>query len=52
MGRCQGRYCQLAGAELIAAASGIAPGAVGRLRAQPPVRPAPISALCLRPEEI
>jgi NADPH-dependent 2,4-dienoyl-CoA reductase/sulfur reductase-like enzyme len=52
MGRCQGRYCQLAGAELIAAASGIAPGAVGRLRAQPPVRPAPISALCPRPEEI
>lgn len=51
MGRCQGRYCQLAGAELIAAAAGIAPGAAGRLRAQPPVRPAPISALSRSPKE-
>jgi NADPH-dependent 2,4-dienoyl-CoA reductase/sulfur reductase-like enzyme len=45
MGRCQGRYCQLAGAELIAAASGCTAATVGRLRAQPPVRPAPIAAL-------
>ncbi|WP_299665551.1 FAD/NAD(P)-binding oxidoreductase [uncultured Ruegeria sp.] len=42
MGRCQGRYCQLAGAEVIAAASGRAVDQVGRLRAQPPVRPVPI----------
>ncbi|RNF34377.1 NAD(P)/FAD-dependent oxidoreductase [Paracoccus methylarcula] len=46
MGRCQGRYCQRAGAELIAARAGIAPAQAGRLRAQPPVRPVPVSALC------
>lgn len=44
MGRCQGRYCQLSGAEIIAAAAGSAPRDVGRLRAQPPARPAPIGA--------
>lgn len=46
MGRCQGRYCQRAGTELIAARTGIAPAQAGRLRAQPPVRPVPTSALC------
>ncbi|HYF86577.1 FAD/NAD(P)-binding oxidoreductase [Azospirillum sp.] len=46
MGRCQGRYCQLAAADLIAATGGLAhAGEVGRLRAQAPVRPAPIRAL-------
>uniref|UniRef100_UPI0018EF2DBD (2Fe-2S)-binding protein n=1 Tax=Paracoccus binzhouensis TaxID=2796149 RepID=UPI0018EF2DBD len=45
MGRCQGRYCQLAAAELIARHAGIAPQAVGRLRGQPPVRPVPVAAL-------
>ncbi len=45
MGRCQGRYCQLAGAEIIAAQSGLNPRDVGRLRAQAPVRPAPIGNL-------
>ncbi|MCT4372676.1 NAD(P)/FAD-dependent oxidoreductase [Yangia mangrovi] len=44
MGRCQGRYCQLSGAEIIAAAAGLAPRDVGRLRAQPPARPASIGA--------
>lgn len=49
MGRCQGRYCQLAAADLIAATGGLAhAGDVGRLRAQAPVRPTPIRAL---PEE-
>lgn len=43
MGRCQGRYCQLAAAEVIVAASGLAQvGEAGRLRAQAPIRPAPI----------
>lgn len=42
MGRCQGRYCQLAGAELIAAKAGISVCDAGRLREQAPVRPAPI----------
>jgi NADPH-dependent 2,4-dienoyl-CoA reductase/sulfur reductase-like enzyme len=46
MGRCQGRYCQLAAADLIAATGGLAhAGEVGRLRAQAPVRPTPIRAL-------
>lgn len=45
MGRCQGRFCQLAGAEIIAAQAGIEPQDVGRLRAQAPVRPVTISAL-------
>lgn len=45
MGRCQGRYCQLAGAEIIAAQSGLHPREVGRMRAQSPVRPVPIDAL-------
>jgi NADPH-dependent 2,4-dienoyl-CoA reductase/sulfur reductase-like enzyme len=44
MGRCQGRYCQLAAVELIAARTGCPPGAVGRFRGQAPVRPAPIGA--------
>ncbi len=45
MGRCQGRYCELAGAAVIAAASGCAARDVGRLRPQAPVRPAPIGVL-------
>lgn len=44
MGRCQGRYCQLAGAEIVAACSGLKTSQVGRLRAQAPARPAPIGA--------
>lgn len=44
MGRCQGRYCQLAGAELIAARAGISVCEAGRLREQAPVRPVPIGA--------
>ncbi|WP_080867656.1 NAD(P)/FAD-dependent oxidoreductase [Agrobacterium tumefaciens] len=42
MGRCQGRFCQLAGAELIAGKADIAVCAAGRLREQAPVRPLPI----------
>ncbi|MGX5831045.1 FAD-dependent oxidoreductase [Mesorhizobium sp. 43Arga] len=44
MGRCQGRYCQLAAVELVAAQAGCAPDVVGRFRGQAPVRPAPIGA--------
>ncbi|WP_192247208.1 FAD/NAD(P)-dependent oxidoreductase [Mesorhizobium silamurunense] len=44
MGRCQGRYCQLAAVELVAAQGGCTPDAVGRFRGQAPVRPAPIGA--------
>ncbi|MXN18585.1 NAD(P)-binding protein [Pseudooceanicola sp. GBMRC 2024] len=51
MGRCQGRYCQLAGAEIIAADQGLAVPRAGRLRAQPPARPAPIGAWLSTPPE-
>lgn len=44
MGRCQGRYCQLAATELIAAKAGCHPREAGRLRTQPPVRPSPVAA--------
>ena len=39
MGRCQGRYCAHAGAEVIAAAAGVAVESVGRQRGQAPVKP-------------
>ncbi|MDO9711598.1 FAD/NAD(P)-dependent oxidoreductase [Paracraurococcus lichenis] len=42
MGRCQGRVCGPAGAELLAAALGCTVEEVGRLRGQPPVKPIPI----------
>ena len=44
MGRCQGRFCGLAGAEIVAAARGVGVEQVGRLRGQAPVRPLPIAA--------
>lgn len=39
MGRCQGRYCGNAGAEVIAHAAGVPVEQVGRLRGQAPVKP-------------
>jgi NADPH-dependent 2,4-dienoyl-CoA reductase/sulfur reductase-like enzyme len=39
MGRCQGRYCGNAGAEVIAHAAGVPVELVGRLRGQAPVKP-------------
>ena len=39
MGRCQGRYCGHAGAEVIAHAAGVPLEQVGRLRGQAPVKP-------------
>lgn len=39
MGRCQGRYCAHAGAEVIAAVLGCPVAEVGRLRTQAPVKP-------------
>jgi bacterioferritin-associated ferredoxin len=44
MGRCQGRYCQLAAAEIIAESAAIDPAEAGRLRDQAPVRPLPVAA--------
>ncbi|WP_210251257.1 FAD/NAD(P)-binding oxidoreductase [Bosea sp. F3-2] len=46
MGRCQGRYCELAAAEIVAGSAGHdCARAAGRLRGQAPVRPAPIASL-------
>jgi len=42
MGRCQGRFCGLAAAELTAHELNIPLEAVGRLRGQPPVKPLPL----------
>lgn len=43
MGRCQGRYCGHAAAEIVAAAVGAPLEAIGRLRGQAPVKPLAIS---------
>ncbi|WP_316195603.1 FAD/NAD(P)-binding oxidoreductase [Bradyrhizobium sp. SZCCHNRI3052] len=43
MGRCQGRMCGAAAAELLAAQTRRDIGAVGRLRAQAPIKPIPVA---------
>jgi NADPH-dependent 2,4-dienoyl-CoA reductase/sulfur reductase-like enzyme len=43
MGRCQGRYCGHAAAEVIAHAANVPLEQVGRLRGQAPVKPLPIA---------
>ncbi len=45
MGRCQGRLCGPAAAEVMAAHLGVSIDSVGRLRGQAPVKPLPVSAL-------
>ena len=42
MGRCQGRLCGLAAAELLSAMTGRDLASIGRLRGQPPVKPLPM----------
>lgn len=44
MGRCQGRFCGSAAAEIMAEARGEALEAVGRLRGQAPVKPIPMTS--------
>lgn len=44
MGRCQGRYCGHAAAEVVSDAAGVPIEQVGRLRGQGPVKPLPMSA--------
>ncbi|MCL5776277.1 NAD(P)/FAD-dependent oxidoreductase [Limibaculum sp. FT325] len=44
MGRCQGRICGPAAAEILAAARGVEVKEAGRLRSQPPVKPVPVAA--------
>jgi NADPH-dependent 2,4-dienoyl-CoA reductase/sulfur reductase-like enzyme len=43
MGRCQGRVCGQAAAEILAGARGVGIEAVGRLRGNAPVKPVPVS---------
>ena len=45
MGRCQGRMCGPAAAEILAAKLGMDLASIGRLRSQPPVKPLPVSAM-------
>jgi NADPH-dependent 2,4-dienoyl-CoA reductase/sulfur reductase-like enzyme len=45
MGRCQGRVCGIAAAELLARARAVPVELAGRLRGQAPVKPVPIGAL-------
>ena len=44
MGRCQGRICSAAAAEILAQASAQTLAEVGRLRGQAPIKPIPVSA--------
>jgi hypothetical protein len=44
MGRCQGRVCGAAAAEILANETGRDIGAVGRLRAQAPIKPIPFAS--------
>ena len=50
MGRCQGRMCGVAAAEILAHEHGCGVEAVGRLRAQAPIKPLPIALLASRGE--
>jgi NADPH-dependent 2,4-dienoyl-CoA reductase/sulfur reductase-like enzyme len=43
MGRCQGRVCSAAAAEILACSTGKSLAQVGRLRGQPPVKPFPVA---------
>lgn len=45
MGRCQGRICASAAAEILANTSGQSLEAVGRLRSQPPIKPLPLETV-------
>ena len=51
MGRCQGRTCGGAAAEILAQACGSSPAAVGRLRGQAPLKPLPFSATATSEQE-
>lgn len=45
MGRCQGRTCSTAAAEILAQACATGPEAVGRLRGQAPIKPLPFAVM-------
>jgi NADPH-dependent 2,4-dienoyl-CoA reductase/sulfur reductase-like enzyme len=48
MGRCQGRLCGHAAAEILAATLGVSLDSVGRLRGQAPVKPVTVGAVAAR----
>jgi NADPH-dependent 2,4-dienoyl-CoA reductase/sulfur reductase-like enzyme len=48
MGRCQGRLCGPAAGEILAAKLGVSLDSVGRLRAQPPVKPVTVESIAER----
>lgn len=48
MGRCQGRLCGHAAAEILAATLGVSRDSVGRLRSQPPVKPVTVAGIADR----
>ncbi|TCR62232.1 NAD(P)/FAD-dependent oxidoreductase [Bosea sp. BK604] len=50
MGRCQGRICGSAAAELLAAETGRSVDAVGRLRSQAPIKPIPLTMALAQPQ--
>jgi len=51
MGRCQGRMCGAAAAEILAHATGVSVAEAGRLRVQAPVKPIPVSAALAAEEQ-
>lgn len=48
MGRCQGRLCGHAAAEILADKLGVSVDSVGRMRGQPPIKPVPVSTVAGR----
>ncbi len=48
MGRCQGRVCSHAAAEILADKLGISLDSVGRLRGQPPIKPVSVATIAER----
>jgi NADPH-dependent 2,4-dienoyl-CoA reductase/sulfur reductase-like enzyme len=48
MGRCQGRLCSHAAAEILADKLGVTLDSVGRLRGQPPIKPIPVATVAER----
>ncbi len=48
MGRCQGRLCGHAAAEILAGTLGVSRDSVGRLRSQPPVKPVTVATIAGR----
>jgi hydrogen cyanide synthase HcnB len=49
MGRCQGRICGVAAAEILAHATGQPVHLVGRLRGQAPIKPIPVHLQAAEP---